>query len=278
MLPQLLLAKRLYIEASNYADRKDAVSGGIAISMLQDSAELYIWTVIKEHNLVAKDQAGFVANMETIQKAGISLPNSAKLLELNKARVSFKHYGILPATNEARKYQTYVEDFLRTSILEHFKVNFDDLSLVDLVVDAGIREQLKLAETRIKDNEIREAAEELAKAKTLIFMRLQKFIPKVDNNLRDSDKLLNSIGGVHGAKTFNYLSEYLGVLRESCLVAILQLPLDDYSFVRNSLPSASQSMSGKWYLIHSRGQYTEAECTRALASLVNLCVRLESIA
>jgi hypothetical protein len=278
MLPQLLLAKRLYIEASNYADRTDAVSGGIAISMLQDAAELYLWAVIKERNLVAKDQAGFVANMDTIQKAGISLLNSGKLLELNKARVSFKHYGILPATNDARKYQAYVEDFLRTSTLEHFKVNFDDLSLVDLVADTAIRDQLKLAEAQIESDKVREATEELAKAKTLIFNRLQKFIPKVDSHLSDSDKLLNSIGGVHGARTFNYISAYLGILRESCLVAILQLPLDDYSFVQNYLPSAKQAMTGRWQITHSRGQYTEAECSRALASLVNLCVRLETIA
>ena len=88
-LTQIMLTKRLYLEASSFAVRHDAVSSGIAISMFQDAIELYIWTLIKERNLSAKDQAGLVSHIECLQKASINIPNAAKLLELNKARVGF---------------------------------------------------------------------------------------------------------------------------------------------------------------------------------------------
>lgn len=278
MLNQVLLAKRMYLEACAYAVRRDAVASGLAISMLQDAVELYVWTLIKERNISSKDQAGFVAHIECLQKAGINVPNSAKLLELNKARVGFKHYGNLPASSEAKKFQGYVEEFFHAATPDHFGVEFDSLSLVDLVAEDKVREHLKLAEQRIAAGEFQEAAGELAIAKSLLFSALHKYIPKVDRGLRDADRVLNSVDGVNGVNVFSYLSEYLGALREYTLVSLLRLPLHDYLFLRNSLPNASQSMSGKWQLVYSRGNYTAEECSRALASIVNLSVQLEAFA
>ncbi|MBI5774402.1 MAG: hypothetical protein HZA89_11750 [Verrucomicrobia bacterium] len=276
MIPQLLLAKRLYIEASSYAERADPVSCGIAISMLQDSAELYVWTLIKERNIPVKDQAGFASNIEVLQKNGLAVPNAAKLQELNKARVGFKHYGNLPAPGEALKFQTYVEDFLRLAMQEHFGVKFDELSLVDLVVDQEIQNHLRTAETKIKHICFVEAADELAKAKTLVFARMQKYLPVIDSSLRDTDRILNTIKSVHGINSFAYITMYLGLLREASLVAILRLSLEDYTFLRNSLPSAFQFGSGEWQISRNRIKYTEAECRRALLCIVNLCQRLET--
>lgn len=275
MVPQLLIAKRLFLEAATYVDRGDPVAAGVAISLLQDATELYVWTLIKERNITVKDQAGFVSNFETLQKAGLAMPYAAKLLELNRARVGFKHYGNLPAPAEAGKHQTYVEDSLRQAMQDHFGVRFDDLSLVDLVADPAIRDQLRSAETHIAAGEFAEAADDLAKAKTLTFGQMQKYLPKVDSRLRDTDRMLNMIDGVRGANSFAYLTEYLGSLREASLVAMLQLPLDDYAFLRNSLPSASQAIAGNWFVNRSRSSYTEAECRRALTSIVNLCQRLQ---
>lgn len=276
MLTQVLLAKRMYLEACSYASRRDAVASGLAISMLQDSVEIYIWTLIKERNLPTKDQAGFVAHIECLQKAGINVPNAAKLLELNKARIGFKHYGNLPASSETKKFQSYVEDFFRAATLEHFGIEFDSLSLIDLVADAKVREHLKLAEQRIGAGEFQEAAGELAKAKSLLFSALHKYIPKVDRDLHNADRILNSVDGVHGMNVFSYLSEYLSALREYTLVSLLRLSLHDYLVLRNSLPFANQSVSGQWHLTYSRGNYTAEECNKALACIVNLSVQLEA--
>lgn len=137
--------------------------------MLQDSAELYVWTLIKARNLTAKDQTGFVSHIETLQKAGVSVPTAAKQLELNKARVGFKHYGNLPASDEAKMHQTYVEELLRAAMLDHFKILFDELSLVDLVTDGQIKARLKMAEHFVVAGSFREAIDELTKAKNSIF-------------------------------------------------------------------------------------------------------------
>jgi hypothetical protein len=276
VIPQLLLAKRLFLEASTYIDRGEPVAAGMAISLLQDSAELCLWTIIKERSIPVKDQSGFISNIESVQKAGAVVPNASKLLELNKARVGFKHYGNLPAASEATKHQTYVEDFLRDTMKTFFNVAFDDLSLVDLVSDQGTKEQLREAEENIRAGAFNEAADALAKAKYLTFNRMQKYLPKVDGRLRDTDKMLNAIEGVRGVNSFAYMAEYLGALREGTLVAMLGLSVEDYAFLRNSLPNVCRAIAGNWSMSRSRSSYTESECRKALSAIVNLCQKLES--
>ncbi len=129
MVKQLLLCKRLLIEGSDFAERSDPVSSGMAISLFQDSVEMFVWTLIKKRGIKVKDEAAFTSNINALQREGLTLWNIPKLLELNKARVNFKHYGNLPAPDEAGKFQTYVEDFLRTSFADHFSTSFDDVSL-----------------------------------------------------------------------------------------------------------------------------------------------------
>ena len=266
----------MFLEASTYVERSDAVSSGIAISMLQDSVELYLWTLIKEKDVPATEQDGFVSYIKILPKKGYKIPNIAKLQELNKARVGFKHYGNLPDPSEAVKHQTNVEDFLRKAMKEHFDVNFDDLSLIDLVADKTVRDQLRVAEAKINTGNYDEAADELAKARTMTFALMHKYIPSVDSHgLRETDRTLNAISGNRGIKSFAYLSEYLSVLREAALVAMFRLPHEEYKFLRSSLPSAGQAGAGNWY-VYRHGSYTEAVCRRALACIVSICQRLEA--
>lgn len=278
MVKQLLLCKRIFGEGVAFAERSDSVSSGLAISLFQDSVEMYVWALVKEKNIPVKDGAPFMGNLETVQKTGVGLEHVAKLIELNKARVGFKHYGNLPAPDEAGKFQTYVEDFLRTSFQNHFSQDFDDLSLVDLVSDVGVQKRLKEAEKSIATGDFYTAATEAAIAKTMLFTKLDNFFPKVDRNLRDVDSIVNKIPGTRHTRTFQSLTEYLEVVREVTLAALLKLPLQEYTFLRNALPAAFQMMSGEWRTqSYAARQYDETMCKRAVACLVNISIRLESV-
>ena len=237
-------------------------------------------TVIKEKNVAtnAKEQSGFTAHLDALNKVGITVPYVAKLQELNKARVGFKHYGNLPARDEAKKHQNYVEDFLIVATSEHFGITFDDLSLVDLVADEEIRNFLKSAEEKSKVGAHAEAMAECGKARSTLFGKLSKFVPKVDKNLRDVDRLLSNIEGFRTAKPFAYIAEYLAILRETSLVTLLRLPPEDYEFLKEMLPSTIKTMAGTWYVTHSRSQYGDTDCRRAITCIVNLCVSLEAYA
>ena len=254
MVPQLLLVKRLFLASGDFIVQADPVAAGMAISLLQDAVELYVWTLIKERNVSVKDQSGFVANLEALQKSALAMPFMAKLLELNRARVGFKHYGNLPAPSEAEKHRAYVEDSLRQAMLDHFSIDLDELSLVDLIKDQAIRDLLTNAQDQIKAGALSDSAASLAQARSLVFGLTQKYLPKIDTHLRDTDRVLNQIDGVQGVNSFAYLTEYLSMLREASLAAMFRLPVEDFAFLRVALPSAYQTGEGKWHFAHARSK------------------------
>lgn len=278
MITQLLLTKRLFMEGTEFAKRPDAVSCGIAISLLQDAVEMLIWLLIKERGIAVKDGSTFTANLDLVQKSGISIPEAPKLQELNKARVGFKHYGNLPAPDEAKKFHTYVEDFLRSTTMNHFNQNFDEISLVDLVPFPEIRSRLKCAEAHIEKAEFNEAVKEASIAKAELFKRLDKYIPHVDSRLSHADSVIEQSGRTVGIGVFNYLDKYLGMLRDITLVSLLHLPLEDYAFLTATLSQASQTLGGTWHTYGRAIKYDENICKRQIACLVNISIRLESSA
>lgn len=278
MRTQLLLSKRLFNEGVTFARRPDAVSCGLAISLLQDAVELFVWALIKDRSISVKDTSSFTTNLEAIEKAGISLADRAKIQELNKARVGFKHYGNLPAPDEARKFLTYAEDFLRSGIKDHFGQDFDSVSLVDLVSFPDVREHLQYAESAISGGDFRNAVRETAIAKSLLFSRLERHIPEVDRNLSSFDGVLERATETRGLSGFKYVANYLGLLREVNFITLLRIPLADYTFLRTHLPRATRFGDGNWQTVDIRSvQPDEAQCRKAIGILVDVSIRLEGV-
>jgi hypothetical protein len=270
MTPQLLLVKRLATESAQFAKRVDPISSGIAISLLQDAVELYVWTTLKEKGLAVKDQSSFTGNLDTLEKAGLPMPQVAKLLELNKARVNFKHYGNLPAPGEAAKFETYVIDCLTQAARDHFSIDLDQLSLVDLVAFPDVRTRLKAAEAHIAADDLANAAKEASIARGLLFGKLDKYLPHVDHRLKDTDKLLNSIEGVRGANSFHYLTDYLDGVRQLVMLSLARVPLETVILFRNGLPPATQFEAGNWRVRPQRSVHDKANLTEVVRALVDI--------
>ncbi|RJP66379.1 MAG: hypothetical protein C4535_13470 [Comamonadaceae bacterium] len=277
MTPQLLLIKRLATESTQFAKRVDPISSGIAISLLQDAVELYVWTTLKEKGLAVKDQSSFTANLEALEKAGFAMPQVAKLLELNKARVNFKHYGNLPAPGEAVKFETYAIDCLTQAARDHFGIDFEQLSLVDLVAFPDVKAHLKAAETHIAADELADAAKEASIARGLLFGKLDKYLPHVDHNLKDTDRILNSIEGVQGVNPFHYLTDYLDGVRQLVMLSLARVPLETAILFRNVLPPATQFEAGNWRVRSQRAVHDKAHLTEVVRALVDISSRIQEL-
>jgi hypothetical protein len=277
MLKQLLLSKRLFLEASRFAERNDSVSCGLAISLLQDAAEMAVWALVKENGIPVKDQASFTGNLEALQKKGVSIPESPRLIELNKARVNFKHFGNLPAPAEAQKFRTYVEDFLRSTAQTHLGKDLDTLSLVDLVPYPEVQEQLKTAEEHMEQAHFQDAVREASIARSQLLAKLDRYIPRLDHHIRDADRGFARFG-IPDLHVFGYLEQYLSALREGVLLTLLHFPLEDYAFLRETLFAAGQMNDGTWHTQDRRGlTYDKTVCERQIAKLIELSIRIHAI-
>jgi soluble cytochrome b562 len=158
---QVFLAKQIYQESERLIERSSVAMIGLAICTAQDAVELFLRSVIKEHDIAIRDQDGFTVLLDAIDKAAASdqmkVPFRAKVLELNKARVAFKHYGLAPELAASRRLVAYASDFFAEACQRFFGFDFAELSLVDEVQNDVVRSALKRAEQAIEQGELREA-------------------------------------------------------------------------------------------------------------------------
>lgn len=81
------------------------------------------------------------------------LPFKAKLLRLNKIRVSSKHYGIMPSRSECEPLVVSIKEFfdeVSTSILG---VNFSTVSTIDLLSERDSKQHLLEAKQYLEDGD-----------------------------------------------------------------------------------------------------------------------------
>jgi hypothetical protein len=278
MTAQLLLAKRLFLEAAKYAAKVDPVSCGLSISLLQDSVEMVVWALIKDKGISVKETDGFVKHLDTLKSNSVTLVGINHIHELNKARVGFKHYGNLPAKGEPEKFRGYAETFLRAAITTHFGLDFDDLSLADLVPYPAIRDRLKSAEHLLTIGDFRGAVAEASITKVELFAMLGKHVPPVNDSIKGLDRLLHRIPETRSTRVFAYLTDYLNMLRDTALVGLVRLPLDDYAFLRSTLFAAHQMVDKHWET-QDMGRVVPDEpiCRRQIECLVNISIAIDGL-
>jgi hypothetical protein len=266
------MSKRLLATARSIAQRRDAISAGIAISLMQDATEMLLWTLIKEMQVEAREGLPFTQYFDAIEKAGAKVPHRNKLLELNKARVGFKHWGNLPATKEVEKHDLYVEEFLRDSMLQYFGIRYEDLSLMDLISDAEVRAAIQDAATARVAGQHGDCAGKLAIAKQLLLWRVSEHFPSLS--------LGASMMAAHGrfgmdSRQFGALQEQIELLREGVIVSMIRLPLASYRRLQ-MLPPVFKMPGGDWTFQLMR-DYGDDDCEACMNDLIEMAVLVESI-
>lgn len=278
MSRQLLLCKRLMKEGQNFSERSDPFSSGLAISLFQDSIEMAVWELIKDKNIKIDEKFSFLSHLNTLKKEGFLFPHLAKIIEINKARVNFKHYGIIPDSNESNKFQLYAEEFIRFIFSEFFNREYDDVSIVDLVSFSDVKEKLIESEYFILNNDYNEASKNIGISKSILFSYLDKHLPHVDRNLEDIDKIFRpDKSSPHYYKPFKSLSSHIEIIREYLLVSLFNLPLHDYLFLKNRIPAAMKMSSGNWVCIGNLRMNNAEECRKAIDCIVNISIKIDTI-
>lgn len=222
MIEQLLLTKRFFQEGEKLSLENSSYSAGLAISLFQDSIESVIWLATKELGLDVKENESFTQLLskvhQELENKSIKIPLKAKIQELNKARVSFKHYGILPDISEANKFRGYAESYLRTIFELYFQKDFDDISMSDLIESDEIRLLIKQAEKDLSSKDYKSCVSGIARAKAILFYKIKLLIPEVDKNLVNVATLFDRQISSQVREVFRYISKYMEMLRENSII------------------------------------------------------------
>lgn len=175
---QLLKIKSLY----NYG-----------LSTLESSQQYKAFSILNFHDCVellmilyAKsidvkiDNIPFMGYWEEIKKKAekdkniVELEHKCQMRKLNEIRVNIKHKGIFPDSDEINDCQVYTKSFLELHFEKCFGVNFNELSLVNLIEDEKLRKMLKDAEELILNDEYKESINLSEKAFTQLIDKYDK--------------------------------------------------------------------------------------------------------
>lgn len=280
MIEQVVISKRIFMIVEDYSRQSEPLAAGLAISLLQDAVEQLTWCIAKHQDLNVRDTEGFVSLLSKIeQKSGEPIPQKAKMLELNKARVSFKHYGNLPASSESEKLRIYAYDFLTLACQRYLETNFDEVSLAALIGSATIRGHIEAAQEALSKDDIQNAVSEAALGRFFMFKKLDAYLPKVDPGLRDADRIFEKIPEVrgYGVKVFHYLTEYLGGVARFNAAALAGGDIGEHLYFERALPSVLEFQAGNTQVNFSgRIQPTKELAERAIKYVIETTVRIES--
>jgi hypothetical protein len=154
------------------------VSDGLSVSLYQDAVEMLLRAVAAHVDASIESKTSFDGIFEKIKLAEKNqekkeVPMKISITDLNKSRVNFKHYGLLPTHEDAKKFNRNIELFFQRVVEEFIGISYETISLSDIVSHDRIRNFIKIAEKNIADEKFLQSINNSAKALHLILLRIK---------------------------------------------------------------------------------------------------------
>lgn len=122
---------------------------GFSVLAFHDCAEMFLLLVLEDkgdprpkEEQKKKKKISFMDYWDIFKD--LTLKESMNVLK--ERRVNIKHKGIFPSTSDIEECRITITQFFRENIQKQFKVDFDTISLADLIVFPNIKEYVLNAE------------------------------------------------------------------------------------------------------------------------------------
>jgi len=264
--PQLILVRQLADEADRQLERDDDFGHGLAVSLMQDAVELLIRIVVRTRSIDVQARATWEQMADAISKTsddeGGRVPHRARLEDLNKARVAFKHSGTSPSKSDAHRLVRFGLEFLEVAVPRFMGLEYTQISLCAAVRNDEVRALLVLAETMLAEERWGDAMVEAADAVKCSEVALHALLP-----------MAASIAGMR--ETYSGLAPYLDRLRLLAVGALVNIDPVELVVFQGIVPSVSKAASGKRYVMSSRTHTSREEAEGAVEFAVHFALAVE---
>jgi hypothetical protein len=137
---------------------------GASILSFHDSVELFLQLSLERLNIsTGNKELSFMDYWDTIDKElkNTTLSQKEGMKKLNRVRVNLKHHGIVPSKLDIESCRFNTSAFFNENCLTIFGVNFDDISLLNIIKFKRQRELLKQAKEAFENGLIDNSLEKL---------------------------------------------------------------------------------------------------------------------
>lgn len=165
---RLAFIRHLYkvgVEQSNQPEPLNTIS----LLSFHDAAELFLH-LAAEHLNADKTAQGFMDYWDKIKQKiqPDQITQKDSMRRLNEARVQLKHHGISPSKLDMEAFRATATNFFQENTPKVFGINFDSVSLVDLVAYDGAKSKLRSAQSLMQSGDTNGAIRDIAASFVLL--------------------------------------------------------------------------------------------------------------
>lgn len=176
ILFRLLLAKTLYTNANQACDTTvDVYSFSRGLITLHDAIDNFLGAIAAHLNIPPKQDSTLLVVMNTIcehevqRDPGFVLSSRNEIVQLNTIRNNIKHHGLTPDIARSKALIQPVTSFFKAYALKYFSLEWEMISIADLVTDMSCRQALKIVEALISTGNFKDALNQMAIIKFQVF-------------------------------------------------------------------------------------------------------------
>lgn len=163
VMQRLAFIKYLYTTALEQSKQPEPL-GAAALLTSHDSVELYLQLASEQLDAGAKNP-GFMDYWELFEtKLPNGLTQKESMRRLNKSRVALKHHGTLPSKIDIEGSRSSVTNFFQENTPLIFGIEFDSVSMVNLISCKEVREIMIKASELSEQGNYSDAVNEIAVA------------------------------------------------------------------------------------------------------------------
>jgi hypothetical protein len=285
---QLKLAKYVFKKGEELLFRHDPFGPDLAISLFQDSIELLLWAIAKYVDADIEDTEPFQNYWKKINEKldkNEKLSNKAKMLEINKARVNFKHKGIRVHDSEAVKYREYTETFLLDSMKKIFNIDYDLITFAEFLYHEEIKDKIIDAEKYYNNGDYSNCINKCAEAEVCINEIIDAHIfqsPKAIRNVysdffedafRSNQKQYAFVKFTREA--FMEIQRMINTMRLTLIPAILHVNLWEFDIFKDLTPAIRKNEKGDFEIISAIRSYNEEQARFCLQFINKYALALQ---
>lgn len=147
IIRRLAFIKYLYQIGVNQSKQVDSIAG-FSLMSFHDSIEMFL-LLVAEHNNEKSDNLSFMGFWDKFP--ALTLKESMR--SVKDRRVNIKHKGLFPSKSDVEISRIGVTDFFNQNTKIQFGIEFEDISLLDLIDYDMVKLYLRKAQTALKDND-----------------------------------------------------------------------------------------------------------------------------
>jgi hypothetical protein len=156
ILRRLIYVKMLLIHGSDHAGKNNFMDQALAVLHFDNAIEMLLYTIREKFDSDTKELGSFpqlIERVKNVLSKKIKLEEDSEsflgvrdILNMHIARNNIQHHGIIPSYDDIRRFQDFTFSFMNKVLPNIFQLNYEDVTLGNLIKNAQCNELISLAE------------------------------------------------------------------------------------------------------------------------------------